>query len=112
MAATFPGYPPVYVRYMKSLQFSNQSVFNLLFTIKVGLNNPTWIRNEIKPWKIISELLSNMMGSGLIECTNEKQNERFLRKQYHITTKGNQVYEDLMLTQGIVGYTTTDAGKD
>jgi hypothetical protein len=43
-----------------------------------------------------------MMGSGLIKRISEKKNERILRKRYHITTKDNQLYESLMLSQGVV----------
>ena len=90
---------------MTSLRPRDQLIFELLFAIKIGRNKPTWITNEIKTrWQVTSELLSRMMESGLIECTDVQKNERFLRKQYHITTKGNQVYESLMLSQGVVEY--------
>jgi predicted transcriptional regulator len=89
---------------MMSLSSRYGLIFKLLFAIKIGRNKPTWIMNEIKtPRKVTSELLSGMMGSGFIECS-EKKNERVLRKQYHITTKGNQLYESLMLSQGVVEY--------
>jgi len=90
---------------MTSLRPRDQLIFELLFAIKIGRNKPTWITNEIKTrWQVTSELLSRMMESGLIECTDVQKNERFLRKQYHITTKGNQVYESLKLTQGLAEY--------
>ena len=90
---------------MKSLRSRYQLIFEILSAIKLGRNKPTWIRNEIKtPLQLTSELLSSMMESGLIECIGVQKNERFLRKQYHITTKGNQVYESLKLTQGLAEY--------
>jgi predicted transcriptional regulator len=60
--------------------------------------------NEIKtPWQVTSQLLSIMVERGFIECIGVKKNERFLRK-YSITAKGNQLYESLMLSQGIIEY--------
>ena len=90
---------------MKSLRSRYQLIFEILSAIKIGRYKPTWISNEIKtPWQTTSELLSSMMESGLIECIGVQKNERFLRKQYRITTKGNHVHESLMLSQGVVEY--------
>jgi len=90
---------------MLSLSSRYGLIFKLLFAIKIGRNKPTLIMNEINtPRKVTSELLSDMMGSGFIECISEKKNESILMKQYHITTKGNQLYESLMLSQGVVEY--------
>ena len=90
---------------MYHLAFDYPLIFKVLFIIKIGLNRPTLIKNESKTsWTVISELLTSMMGSGLIECTSERKNEKVLRKQYHVTNKGNQLYESLMLSQGIMEY--------
>jgi predicted transcriptional regulator len=90
---------------MLSLKPRYQLIFKLLFTIKIGRNKPIMIMNEINTsQKVTLELLSGMIEGGLIECIREKKRGRISRKQYYITTKGNQLYDSLMLSQGVVEY--------